>query len=405
LDATNYIDRIMCDRSVLAVLVLNALFTLFSAVGLLYHEVHDRTGLRFGSEELKMFRATLVSVLGLVGSVAVYAGAIEIGGPAGLTNNYITQGAGAVCAAGVGNCVAGNTGGFVEKNYDNVLFSAATNGTAPVPFSGYTQTGGESAGLTDTSNGVANAAKGITFAMISDGGAPINNASKNFWEASSANSTITVPIGVFDVTDVATMLQNVWGTVGGNDTNITFNFGSSSNATSGLTSVTFALQNVNNQTGANAAGEIRASVACITTTTVACTMTTNPSNVPLLTTTLTGSDGHTYGFASDTVFGAASTFDGVYTYNAGAVGMYASTAGVLKMDDQDFNFGSAFANDWLVSVGVTQNAVFGTNVSATALSAITVNSAAATATPEPSTILLVLAGLGSIGAIRRFRRA
>ncbi len=353
-----------------------------------------------------MFRATLISVLGLVGSVAVYAGAVQIGGPSGLTGNYILQTGGAVCAAGLGNCVTGNEGGFAEKNYDNVLFSGATNGTAPVPFSGYTQNGGEAPGLTDTSNGVVNSAKGITFAMISDGGAPVTNASRDFWEASAANSTMTVPIGVFDVTDVATMLQNVWGTVGGNDTNITFNFGNSSNATSGLTSVTFALQNVNNQSGANAAGQIRASVACITTTTVACNMTTNPSNIPVLSATLTGSDGHTYGFASDSVFGAASTLGGVYNYNSGAVGMYGDTAGVLKMDDQDFNFGSAFANDWLVSVAVTQNAVFGMNVSATALSAITVNSATlGSAVPEPTTILLAFLGLGGIGAVRRFRRA
>jgi hypothetical protein len=348
-----------------------------------------------------MFRAILISVLGLVGSAAVYAGAIEIGGPNGLTNNYIIQTAGSVCAAGVGACVTGSTGGWAEKNYNNVLFSASTNGTAPVPFSGYTQSGGTPSGLTATSNGAPNAAKGITFAMISDGAPTLGNASRNFWEASAANTSIVVPIGVFDVTDVATMLQNVWGTVGGNDTDITFNFGSTSNATSGLTSVTFDLLNVNNQSGSNATGEIRASVACITTTTAACNLTTNPSNVPLLTTTLTGSDSNTYAFAADTVFGAASTFGGTYNYTS-STGLYVNTAGALKMDDQDFGFGSAFANDWLVSVAVTQNGTFGNNISATALSAITVDSAA---TPEPSTIFLILAGLGGIGAVRRFRRA
>lgn len=350
-----------------------------------------------------MVRVALISTLGLIGAVAASAGSIEIGGPSGITSNYITQGVGATCAAGPGLCVTGSTGGWAEKNYDTILFSSATNGvTPPVPFAGYQQTGGESSGLTATSAGNATSASGVTFAMLSDGttnGLNTGN-SKNFWEASSANSSITVPVGVFDVTDVATMLQNVWGTLGGNDTNITFNFGHSSNATSGLTSVTFDLLNSNNQSGAGANGEIRASVACTTVTTAACNATTNPHSIPLVTTTLTGSDSNTYGFDSAYIYGAAST-GGTYAYNTGATNMYANTTGLLKLDDQDFVFGSAFANDWLVSISVTQNGTFGTNLSATALSAITVDSA----TPEPTTILLVLAGLGGIGAVRRFRRA
>src|ERR1700688_338211 len=103
-----------------------------------------------------MVRVTIISALGLITAVAASAGSIEIGGPSGLTNNYITQGAGAVCAAGAGACVTGSTGGFVQKNFDNVLFAGATNGTAPVPFSGYTQTGGTPSGSTATSGGIPN---------------------------------------------------------------------------------------------------------------------------------------------------------------------------------------------------------------------------------------------------------
>jgi hypothetical protein len=73
----------------------------------------------------------------------------------------------------------------------------------------------------------------------------------------------------------------------------------------------------------------------------------------------------------------------------------------LKIDDQDFVFGSAFASDWLVSLAVTQNSNFGNNISATALSAVTVDSAV----PEPTTLVLLFAGLGGIAAMRRFRKA
>src|ERR1039457_6162094 len=107
----------------------------------------------------------LTSALGVLTAVAASAGSVQIGGPSGLTGNYINQGAGAVCAAGAGNCVTGSTGGWAEKNYVNALFSATTNGTPPVPFLGYTQTGGEASGLTASSAGDATSAAGVTFAM------------------------------------------------------------------------------------------------------------------------------------------------------------------------------------------------------------------------------------------------
>jgi hypothetical protein len=350
-----------------------------------------------------MFRATIATTaLGLVTALAASAGAVYIGGASGLTSNYIVQGANAACAAGAGNCVTGSLGGWAEKNYDNVLFSGATNGTAPVPFAGYVQNGGEGSGLSMTSAGGNTSAAGVGFSMISDGGAGPQGtgASKNLWEASGANTSLLVPIGVYDVTDVATMLQDVWGSVGGNDTSITFNFGSSSNATTGITSVTFDLFDVNNQSGAGASGELRASVACTTTTTATCNSSTNPSNLPQTTTNMLASDGNTYAVNTSAVFGSTKTPGGQYLYTSAGAGLYSGTAGQLKMDDQDFVFGSAFANSWLVSLAVTQNSNFGNNVSATALSAITVDSAV----PEPTTVVLLFAGLGGIAAVRRFRK-
>lgn len=336
-----------------------------------------------------MFRLTTVSAFGLFVAVAANAGSIEIGGASGLTNSYLTTaGGGAACAAGAGQCITGSTSGYAEANYDTVLFAGATNGTAPVPFTGYTQT-------SVASGSTATSAAGTTFAMIA--GNTSGNASANFWE-SEGNSTITVPIGVFDVTDVATMLQNVWGSVGGNDTTVTFNFGSTSNATSGLTSVVVNLTDTNNNLG-SPAGEIRAGVICNTTTTATCNSATNPEQSPMAVTTNVGGSGITVDASQ--VFGAPVTTTYAYSSVSPNSGFYANTAGHLRLDDQDFIFGSTFANEWLVSVQVTENDGDTSFLSATALSAITVDSAA----PEPTTVLLVLAGLGGIGLARRFRRA
>ncbi len=73
-----------------------------------------------------MYRLTIASMFGLFAAIAANAGSVLIGGSAGLSSNYVLQGAGAVCAAGAGHCVTGSTTGYGEKNYDNVLFQGAT---------------------------------------------------------------------------------------------------------------------------------------------------------------------------------------------------------------------------------------------------------------------------------------
>jgi hypothetical protein len=81
--------------------------------------------------------------------------------------------------------------------------------------------------------------------------------------------------------------------------------------------------------------------------------------------------------------------------------VFANSAGDVSLDDQDFAFGGSHATQWLVSVGIQElNGTSGT--SATALSAITVNGQ--TATPEPSTFFLLIAGAGLIGAAKYRRR-
>jgi len=348
------------------------------------------------SRRSKIVRLHGITMLGLLSVVAGYAGTIEIGGPSGLTANYINQGAGAVCAAGAGNCVAGSTTGYVERNYDSILFSGATNNsgaTTPVPFTGYTQTGGEASGLTATG--------GATFAMLSDGQA-VSGVSNNYWGSNGINGasdSIVVPIGVFGATDVWTMLDNQWGTMGGNDTTVTFNFGTSANQTTGLTSVAVALTN-NNGTASN--GELRAAMSCSTTPGTECSPTTNPRGTTASGTTINGVTVN-----EGVVF---STF--LYTNATGV--FYGGSAGKVRLDDQQFLLPSADSNLWLVSMTVTENnanspqsaALLGGGAlpSETALSAITVDfNSSSVATPEPTTILLLFSGLGAIG-LRRLRR-
>jgi hypothetical protein len=332
-------------------------------------------------------------MFGLIAAVAANAGSVLIGGSTGLSSNYITQGAGAVCAAGTGNCVTGSTTGYGEKNYDNVLFQGALNGsTAPVPFTGYTQTGGTPAGQTAT-----DATDHVNFAMLSDGvNNSTSNQSNNYWQSTGTGgvtNSIVVPIGVFGASDVWTMIDNTAGTLGGNDTTVTFDFGATSNATSGLTVVTVALDN-NNNTSLN--GELRASLSCTAGTSVCFETGPNPRST----------------LAQGAVIGGVTVNEGTvynsFSYNnipSSSPFYTGSTAGKTKLDDQEFVFNSpTLSNEWLVSVTVTENVAntYASNPSApsqTALSAITVD----TVVPEPGSILLFLSGIGGLG-LMRFRR-
>lgn len=338
-----------------------------------------------------MFRLTSVSLVALAITGVAGAAQIQIGGPSGLTGNYITQGSGAVCAAGAGNCVTGSTTGWTERNYNSLLFVGSSNTAPATPsaFTGYVQTGLIPSGNTLTGS--------VTFAMIAEPSGSGN--SKNIWGAggststSPANSTIVVPIGVSGVTDVWTMLNNVWGVAGSQDTTLDFYFGAGSNSTAGLTDVTVRLLNSSNSESGT--GQIRASVGC----NAGCLDNGPQSQVavgPLA--ALTSNIG---GSGVDVTTELLYTF----TYNAGAAGTsYTGTSGNLRLDDQGFHFGNTYVGEYLVKIGVTQNAgcfgcSSGTALSETALSAITVTSVA----PEPSTIFLVLSGIGVLG-FRRFRR-
>jgi hypothetical protein len=326
-------------------------------------------------------RINFFAVVGLLSAAVANAGQIQIGGVNGLTSNYITQGAGAVCAAGAGNCLAGSAGGFVERNYDLKLFLTAEEGsTAPVPYAGYTQTTAQQGTLG-------------AFAMINDGLTGTNG--NNFWDGVTSDSTITVPIGINNVSSVYTMLSNIWGTANTTDTVVTFDYGTSSNASSFNDVVVVDLINSPTGTSGNSGGQIQASIDCSTAT--ICTNANGgiaASSTPSA--TLNGNP-ETLTILAANLFTSGNGYNGFTT-----AGAYSGSTGNLSLDAQDFLLSSIVApspSEWLVNVKVEE--LTGGTVSQTALSAITVNT-----TPEPSTVILFLGGLGALGLARfRFRRS
>jgi hypothetical protein len=327
------------------------------------------------------------------------AGQIQLGGANGLTNAYVNAG-----CAGAGPCVSGSTGSLqagTEQNYDNVLFSGATNGAnTPKPYSTYSQTTAAAGTLTDAANGV-------TFSMINDGVA--NGASKNFWNLPDINTTpnavntMVIPVGVFGVSSVFTLIQDELATAGPKrDLSLIFNFGSTANAS---TVDSVLVKAVNSQNNATASGQVRNAVDC---TTPPCGGVASPANGPLANSSAPATYKPTN---AATALGSGVTVltNNLYSFNyTNATGSYAGTTGAVNLDDQGFFFnnlslaalgsGDTNLDTYLVSIEILEPGIDG--VGGVGLSAITLNTSPV---PEPATVLLFVAGLGAI-ALARFRR-
>jgi hypothetical protein len=336
-----------------------------------------------------MYRINTLAAVALCSVVAASAGQIQIGGVNGLSTAYITApntiaGQNTTGCAGGGTCVTGSAGAYTEQNYDNVLFAGATNsGTPPTPYGTYNQTTAAQGSLTDS-------ASNIKFSMIDDGTS--SGASNNFWQGAQAGCTgacaspaITIPIGIFGVTDVWALLNTeLSGADANNTTQIIFTFGSqSSGGTTQNVLVKLSTSN-NNNTPAN---EMQNSVLCVPAS--SCTTASGPT-------------------LGEAVISSVTVLtDNVYTslYNNGALTGYSgATSGNVVLDDSGFYFngislstiGGTNLTNYLQSVSVKETGAI--NGTAEALSAITVETV-----PEPSTIFMFLSGLGAIG-FARFRR-
>lgn len=309
-----------------------------------------------------MFRIAIVSGITLFSLVAANAGQIQIGQPNGLSSSMVTGGG---CSAG-GPCN--------EMGYVPVLFESA-----PV-----TVTGGAT-----FFDAAGDGGSGVTFSKINDTG--------NFWDlpTGTATSILTIPIGVFDVTDVWTMINDIEGTKT-RDINVTFNFGTNANGIGGTNvSASVALFNAN---AANASGQVRNALVCN-----GCAETSQVG--------LTGEVNNGVTVVADNVF--TQPFSVLCQSPLAIVASIGSNSqcgaeGTAYLDDQGFFFNSlnlggglTNLNTYLVSVQIKEIATAGGGAG---LSAITIDTGAAAATPEPSTVLLFVAGLGVVGLGRLRKR-
>jgi hypothetical protein len=279
---------------------------------------------------------------------------------------------------------------YAEKNYDLRLFQNST--PVHTPFTGYVQNSAVAPG--QTLGG---------FAMIANDTYSISGEteSANYWNAgigTGGADTLLIPIGINNVTDVQTLLNNVWGGAGAQDTQLIFDFGDTSNGVI-TDSFTVTLTNAG-AAGSAPSGQIRSSLLC----SAPCSSGgTTFASGPLSASGNLASAGTIAGINYKTGSVFSSSYAGV------PAGMFVETRGSLTLDEQDFNLLNIFTGEldkYLVDVQVVETNGMGT-VSQTALSAINVVTTSATdvaTTPEPSTIFTLLAGLGGLAFIRLRRK-
>lgn len=317
-------------------------------------------------------RLLYISILGVAAVSASSAGTIEIGGQSAGPITSPTNAFG-LTAAYIG---AGNST-WTERNFQANLFtndtiSNSTLGGSTLPDAVPTAPGSQQ--FVDPNNGVV-------FAMINDGstGANLNQ----YWGSpntagSPIVSSITIPIGLSGLTGASILLNDWFGLngVANNDT-ITFNF----TGDGGQRSVNLS----NGNQIADATACIAASPSWVTT----------PTNCTQFARSVSNAGGGSPFIPTTTDVAWSASYSNA---NANGATIYSGTSGNLSLYDINFDL-SAFAVDTLTSITIADNNNLA-NSSRLVLSAITVEQA-----PEPSTVLLFIAGLGVIGFIGQRRKA
>jgi hypothetical protein len=227
------------------------------------------------------------------------------------------------------------------------------------------------------------------FSLLGDS---VDTNSVQYWASASSgtganDSVLTIPVGIFGVADVSTMLNTIGGlTTGGTvctATNNGLNAGSNCTNTNSYAYIT-----LNFSTSANGATLQSETFALINGLTQANIL-----------------DGATAGTSGSVSNYTVNYLGNNYTVDAGLVwGPKSITGGSnandsLILDAQEFPVFEPFQSLYLTSISITDTGSANPGTSNhEILSAVSI-----TPTPEPSTLLLLGAGLGILG-LARFRR-
>jgi len=370
-----------------------------------------------------VFRSSLILIT--LASASLYAGQIQLSGTGpvnnnvsgfGLTGSATTGSPGYVQGPGPGttNCAGSQYNGSAcasavvnqdrKGNYVTQLFAGATGLSVAPPdaFTGVDTTAGKITGNFTDSTGAAVKYDMMNAQNGSNGysGSSVCNLciDANFWSsnASATTADLVIPVGLYNVDSVYTMLNDYWGLAGAQNITVNFCFSATSNG-SCASPVSVALTN---------GVEVSAAVDCNPLVSGDCPTTTNSASIAttLAPSTLTAS-GVTV--KADSVYSATYTSIPtlVPTGAANPSPWAGSTGGTVFLDEQQFIFTSAqYSGMYLSYIDISDA---GTAWSASnpggsrfALSAVTVDQ-----TPEPSTILLLVGGFGVIGLGRLRRRS
>jgi len=234
------------------------------------------------------------------------------------------------------------------------------------------------------------------FDLLGDG---VNISSMQDWVSTStatAAGTITIPVGIFGVQSVDTMLSTVAGLTSGG-TVCTSNNGLNPNTNcSNTASYAYITLNLLSPTNV-AATEVFALINGVTQANIL--------------------DGATTGTSGSTV-GSYSVFDSVSNSNYNVTtqqNVFSSTISggnqngdTLLLDAQEFPIFSEYSGYELLSVAVTDTGASSTNheilSGLTVLETSGLSPLIVSQTPEPSTLITLLVGLGAVGAIRLRRK-